>query len=140
MPTYDFRCSDEECAGHGAPFESFLRHWNDPDPPCPYCHTALTRLMPAPKSIWMKPYVEYGLKSGVDPTTNPNYHPEGMIQYRTKNTKSGGAEKVLLRTRQEVKQWAKDEGLSMPDEHNPNIKAGKDGKTVETRGLAGQWV
>jgi len=140
MPTYDFLCDGEACKQHGVKFESLLRRWDDPNPACPSCGAGLTRLASAPKAIWLKNWADYGLRQS--DIESGQYNPDGVTAYRVKSTRhvDGTPEKVLLTSRQEAKTFCKDEGLSMPDEMNPNVTVRPDGKGMDTAGLPGQWV
>lgn len=117
-----------------------MRHFDDKDPDCPKCKIALARQLPAPKSIWLKNWSEYGLRES--DKSFANYTPDGVWAYRTKSprTLDGSPERVLLKSRQDVVEHCKAEGLMLPDDINPNAEFERDGKTVQTAGTSGQWI
>lgn len=139
MPTFDFRCPNSLCPSPRK-FETLLKHWDDPDPACPRCGAPLERQVPAPKAIWTKPWSEYGFREGDQ--KNPNWSKEGTYVYRTRSSRlpDGAPERVLLRNRQDVKEYCKAEGLNLPDDLNPNARISEDGKTLHTCGEPGQWI
>lgn len=141
MPVYDFACRSEGCEGNGIRFESLIKRWDSPNPECPHCHAALDRLPAAPKPIWTKNWAEYGVpKNGT--ATDPNWTPDGVWAYRTKSTRNtdGSKEKVLLTSHAEMRSYCRDEGLIPPDEVNSNAEVSKDGRTLSTSGVRGQWL
>lgn len=141
MPTYDFKCDAEACEAKGALFESLLRHWDSPNPPCPHCGSPLSRQLAAPKAVWMKNWAEYGLRGEKD-KQNPNWTPEGVWAYRTKTSRNadGSKEKVLLTTHAEMRSFCRDEGLVPPDDVNPNVEVSKDGRVATSGGTKNQWI
>jgi len=66
-------------------------------------------------------------------------HQEGQFQWRKKGTKSGKPELVKLETFQDQREFCKAEGLVNPKDVG-NWEVGSDGKSLQTRGIAGQWV
>lgn len=140
MVTYDFICRVEGCDRNGVRCESLLRSWDSPDPKCPSCGNTLERQFCAPKGIWMKPWGAYGARE--QDRRQPGFTEEGIHVVRRQSSRDpeGGIEKDFLRTRQDVREYCKAEGLSMPDDVNPNAEIDSTGKTLSTSGMPGQWV
>jgi predicted extracellular nuclease len=89
--------------------------------------------------VFLKPYAQYATDKGKEKYAADS---EGIFVYRTKSSRNadGTPERVRLTTRAEVKEYCRQEQLMMPDEMNPNVTVGADGKTMDTHGLKGQWV
>lgn len=140
MVVFDFKCLTEGCENNGKRFESLLKRWDSPNPNCPKCGVVMERQLAAPRTIWVKPWAEYGARP--QDKESPTYNPDGITVVRRKSSGLGYdvPEKCFLQTRQEVKEYCKQEGLAMPDEMSPNAEISKDGKSLSTAGMPGQWV
>lgn len=139
MPTYDFRCRNSECPGPDVKFESLLRHWDDPNPSCPYCRVELERQVAAPHLGWInKPYTDLDLKE--DHVTSGNYCKEGVWVPRLATKVGDKPGRRLARTPEEHRRLCKEEGWIYPADLPPHVEIAKDGKTLKGNGNAGQWV
>jgi hypothetical protein len=136
MPTFEVSCSSTECREFGKVKDTILRSWKEPNPTCPVCRSATQRVMATPpKSIWLGSVGRFS-----DPTKE-NYDPDGFTAYRVKSTRNidGSPEAVRIETRRQMIDFAKAEGLRMPDEMSSNAQISRNGKTFSTCGLPGQW-
>jgi predicted nucleic acid-binding Zn ribbon protein len=70
---------------------------------------------------------------------NLNQADGGHYQWRVRSSRSGYPERVLIRTRQEQKEFVRDEGLVDPADIAPNSQISDDGKKMSSQGLPGCW-
>jgi hypothetical protein len=135
MPTFSVSCPNAECGAFGQTKDTILKSWKEPNPACPACRGATTRQPSCPAVIWTRPVGEYGRKD------LEFYNPDGFFAYRVKSTRNvdGTPEKVWIDSVSKQREFARAEGLRMPDEMNSNAQISRDGKTFSTCGLPGQW-
>lgn len=137
MPVFEVQCQNEQCVEYGITKDTILRAWTEPNPKCPGCTRSTTRLFKTPPKVgWAKPIGAYG-----DPSRE-YYDESGFWQWRVKSTRNpdGSPERVRISTRQEMVQFARDEGLRLPDDMNANAEISKDGRSFATSGVKGQWT
>lgn len=136
MPTYEFSCKDTLCISSGRKRDSLLRKWDDPNPNCPECAGTMQRHEPSPATIFAG---SVGRFSSPD---KEYYDPNGFWVTRTQSSRKvdGSPEKQYITTRQEQREYCRAEGLRMPDDVNTNAEVSKDGRTLITTGVKGQWV
>ena len=112
MPVvYDFLCKNPNCEKAGVQFESLLKRWDSPDPPCPGCGKTLERQFCAPRLGWVtKQYTELDLKQ--EHREAGTHCPDGYW-VTSKQTPDGKPRQELIRTRQEMREFAEREGLKI---------------------------
>jgi hypothetical protein len=133
---YEFQCQTEACSERGITKDSYVSRFDSPSPPCPVCREQLVRVMlTPPKAIYLGSIGRFG-----DPSKE-GYDPDGFTAYRVNSSRNadGSPEAVRITTRQEQVAFARDEGLRLPDDMNPNAELSKDGKRFSTSGVSGQW-
>lgn len=104
------------------------------DPQCATCGGSTARLISKFSPIWAHSMSHYNDKS------KPNADKDSHVMWRVRSSRSGKPEAVVIDSVQKQRAFCREEGLRMPDEVCANAHVSKDGKTMYTRGMAGQWV
>jgi len=129
MPLYEFQCG---CGWEG---EHYLRHYDDPNPPCERCGGALRRLMSRFGVVFTG-----ALTTKYMDKNRENAHMEGFWAYRKKSSVSGQPEAEWIDTWDKLKSFNKAEGLAMPGEVPTNSTISADGRRIISNGMPGQWA
>jgi len=71
-----------------------------------------------------------------------NKHDGGHLAYRVHSSRlaDGSPEPVVIRTRQDQREYCRAEGLVDPSDVNPNLQINSDGRSTATSGITGQWA
>ena len=137
MPIYEVVCRFESCAQRGRVRETFFKSYTDDMPPCPECGNATERIPSVAHAIWLGTLDRYNAP-GCE--THNGTEDGGHVAYRTRSSRmvDGSPERVVIRTRQEQKEYCKAEGLMMPDEMPSHCDF--DSKSASSQGMPGSWA
>ena len=138
MPIFEVKCDTADCPDRGRIRETILPRYETPNPLCPSCQMPTHRIPSLCHAIWMGTLDKYS------PPGQQMYAAKdgGHVAYRTRSSRmvDGSPEPVIIRTRQDQREYCRAEGLTMPDELPQNIEWGKDGQSASSQGLPGCWA
>ena len=137
MPIYEVVCKSESCSQRGRVRESMFKSNTDIMPPCPECGHVTERIPSVAHAIWLGTLDRYNAPGC---QTHNGAEDGGHVAYRTRSSRmvDGSPEPVVIRTRQEQREYCKAEGLMMPDEMPQNCEW--DAKSASSQGLPGSWA
>jgi len=125
MPIYESACATRDCAEFGVVNEWLARSADSPELDCVSCGKPMERRVSRFGVIWTGPITSRYLQKGMEGENGDGSH----WMYRTKGTKSGKPEPVLITTFQEQRDFAKAEGLGLPQDTSPG-RISADGRTL----------
>ncbi len=114
--------------------ERWMRHADDPPPPCPACgDREREQLM----SRFAAPFM--GSLAKYTDQKRENAGMEGFWAYRKRSSISGNPEPVYIDSMAALKEFNKVEGLAAPGEIPTNSTISADGRRIISNGMPGQW-
>ena len=130
MPVYEVWCP--ECNRE----EEYFSHVRtDEDPPCPGCGGWRQRRVSSFKVVFSGP-----LTARYNDPKREGAQMEGFWDYRVRSSVSGQPEPVFLETWDQLREFRKAEQLSMPGDVPANATISRDGRTISSAGMPGQWA
>lgn len=142
MPVYESACLNPQCEHGGQRFEWYASTMSKPDPFCESCGAPTRRMVSNFAAPWTGDLERFN-----DPTKEKysNYGGGGdgghfAMRVRSSRNLNGSPERVLIRTRQDQKEFCREEGLIMPDDVGQHVEVGEDGMSCSSQGMPGSWA
>ena len=137
MPIYEVICEDSTCLQRKVVREVLFKSYSEAMPDCPECGKTMRKIPSVVRSIWLGTLDRYNAP-GCE--THNGTEDGGHVAYRTRSSRmvDGSPERVVIRTRQEQKEYCKAEGLMMPDEMPSHCDF--DSKSASSQGMPGSWA
>ena len=137
MPIYEVSCKNDACANRGVLREVLAKRFDDLMPECELCHERLLKIPSICHGIWLGTLDKYLARGEAMVNARDG---GGHLVYRTRSSRmvDGSPEPVVIRTRQEQKEYCRAEGLTMPDDMPQHVEW--DAKSASSQGLPGCWA
>lgn len=132
MPVFESQCSN------GHVFEWYASNAKAPDPACRFCSEPTKRLISRFHAIYTGTLGRLN-----DSNKEYRYQTEkGHWAWRKRSTTrpDGQPEQVFLETRQDQKNYCREEQVEDPTLMPTNMEVSSDGKSVTSQGMPGSWV
>jgi predicted nucleic acid-binding Zn ribbon protein len=113
--TYESSCITPECPEFDKVVEWFARSFDSPELDCPACGYPMERRVSRFGIVWTGPITSKYLDRSVEGGHGDGSH----WVWRRNGTKSGKPEPQLITTFQEQREYAKAEGLGLPQDCSP---------------------
>ena len=141
MPIFEVACSCMlDCPAYGQRRETFLRSHADPNPICPECKGATSRLVSSPNVCWAKPLGAYDNKKLLEEQKQLPADGHWAWKKRSSRNADGSPERVWVDSRQKQLEYIKSEGLIDPMDVVAMDGPDSDGMRTSSRGNTGSWI
>lgn len=136
MPVYEHSCTADGCELQGYVLERYEHHAVSTDPPCAACGGPTVRIVSSFGVVFTGPITRKYMDTKRE---IPDKKGDGAHWVWEKKTPDGKPRPRLITTWSEQRDYCKQEGLALPSDMPTNATMSEDGKTLQSRGMPGQW-